>query len=337
MNTILAVDDSTTDLKVIQHLLRETYDVLPAISVSIAMNYLEKRTPDLILLDLLMPEMDGRQMMRVIRSRPKYADIPVIFLTADRQETTEAECLRMGAFDFIPKPIVPEVLMSRISKALKLNSFQLELQKRLNDKTRELERLTVQSIKAIADIIDARDSYTKGHSMRVAEYSSWIAKKLGWGEADIESLYQASMLHDVGKIGVPDRILLKNGRLDSEEMAKMREHPVIGYSILKDITGLEKIAWGARCHHERYDGNGYPDGLVGSEIPEIARIIGLADAFDAMSSDRVYRKSLSEEKIRSEIINGRGKQFDPMAVDAFMDIWKQYDYSAERCVIKGGR
>lgn len=335
MSTILAVDDSMTDLKVIQYLLQEQYDVLLAISGKIALKYLERRTPDLILLDLLMPDMDGRQMLLKIRSMPEYAGIPVIFLTADRQETTEVECLRMGAFDFIPKPIVPEVLLSRIGKALKLNSFQQELQTRLDEKTRELERLTVQSIQAISDIIDARDTYTKGHSMRVAEYARLIARCLGWAEPEIEGLYQAAMLHDVGKIGVPDRILLKQGRLDAEEMVLMRDHTVIGHRILKDITGLENVAIGARYHHERYDGSGYPDGLAGEQIPAIARVIGLADAFDAMTSDRVYRKSLPGEKIRQEIVAGRGGQFDPEVADAFMDLWRKYDYREDR-LIKGG-
>lgn len=336
MYTILAVDDSATDLKVIQYLLQDQYEVLLAISGKIALKYLEKRRPDLILLDLIMPDIDGREMMGLIRSRPRYSGIPVIFLTADHKETTEVECLKMGAFDFIPKPVVPEVLLSRIDKALKLNSFHRELQEKLDEKTQELERLTLQSIQAIADIIDAKDSYTKGHSMRVANYSAWIARRMGWADEAIVPLHQAAMLHDVGKIGVPDRILMKDGLLTAEEMAKMREHTVIGYKILKDISGLKKVAMGARYHHERYDGSGYPDRLGGREIPEIARIIGLADAFDAMTSDRCYRKSLPDEKIKSEILEGSGKQFDPEVVDAFMDIWKEYDYSVERCVLEGG-
>lgn len=336
MSTILAVDDSTTDLKVIKYLLQEQYEVLLAISGKIALKYLEKRTPDLILLDLLMPDMDGREMMGLIRSRPEYASIPVIFLTADRQESTEVECLRMGAFDFIPKPIVPEVLLSRISKALKLTGFQQELQKRLDEKTKELEKLTLQSIRAISDIIDAKDSYTKGHSMRVAEYARMIAGRLGWTESDAEQLYQSSMLHDVGKIGVPDKILLKRGFLETDEMALMRQHTIIGHGILKDVTSLETISLGARYHHERYDGTGYPDRLAGKEIPKIARVIGLADAFDAMTSDRVYRNSLPDAKIKIEIQQGRGGQFDPEVVDAFMDIWKEYNYSVEG-IVKGGR
>lgn len=336
MSTILAVDDSTTDLKVIQYLLQEKYEVLLAISGKIALKYLEKRKPDLILLDLLMPEMDGREMLKLIRSRPEYERIPIIFLTADRQGRTEVECLRMGAFDFIPKPIVPEVLLSRIGKALRLHGFQNELQRRLDEKTKELERLTVQSIHAISEIIDARDSYTKGHSVRVAEYSRWIAEQLGWDEHDRETLCQAALLHDVGKIGVPDQILLKKGRLDDDEMVLMRQHSVIGHSVLKDMAGLEEIALATRYHHERYDGTGYPDGLKGEEIPELARIIGLADAFDAMTSDRVYRKSLPGEKIRDEILKGRGRQFDPMVTDAFMDIWGKYNFSVDRDILKGG-
>lgn len=336
MSTILAVDDSATDLKVIQYLLQERYEVLLAISGKIALKYLEKRKPDLILLDLLMPDMDGREMIKLIRRQPEYENIPIIFLTADRQGRTEVECLRMGAYDFIPKPIVPEVLLSRISKALHLTGFQNELQRRLDEKTRELERLTVQSIHAISEIIDARDSYTKGHSVRVAEYSTWIADRLGWEEHDKETLSQAALLHDVGKIGVPDKILLKRGKLNDAEMVLMRQHSVIGHSVLKDIAGLEQIALATLYHHERYDGTGYPGGLRGEEIPEIARIIGLADAFDAMTSDRVYRKSLSEETIRDEILRGRGCQFDPVMTDAFMDSWGKCNFSVNRDTLKGG-
>lgn len=326
MYTILAMDDSTTDLKVIQYLLRDTYEVLLAVTGKIALRYLQKRQPDLILLDLMMPDIDGKEMISLIRKMPQYVDTPVIFLTADRQKSTEVECLRMGAFDFIPKPIVPEVLRSRISKALELNSFRKHLQKKLDEKTWELEQLTLQSIHAIADIIDAKDSYTKGHSVRVADCSRWIAEELGWKEDEISSLHQTALLHDVGKVGVPDKILLKNDFLTADEMEVMRNHTVIGYNILRDISGLKDIELGARYHHEWYDGNGYPDGLKGEQIPLIARIICLADAFDAMSSNRCYRHSLSSENIKQEILRCRGTQFDPDIVDAFMKRWEELDF-----------
>lgn len=326
MYTILAMDDSTTDLKIIQYLLRDKYEVLLAVTGKIALKYLQRRQPDLILLDLMMPDIDGREMMNLIRKMPEYADTPVIFLTADRQKAMEAECFRMGAFDYISKPIVPEVLLSRISKALELNSFHKDLQAKLDEKTRALEQLTLQSIRAIADIIDAKDSYTKGHSVRVADCSSWIAERLEWRHDEIASVHQTALLHDVGKVGVPDRILLKDELLTAEETAVMRNHTVTGYNILKDISGLKDIELGARYHHERYDGLGYPDGLKGEEIPLVARIICLADAFDAMSSNRCYRKRLSNEKIRDEILRCRGTQFDPYIVDAFMGGWEELGY-----------
>lgn len=326
MYTILAMDDSTTDLKIIQYLLRNKYEVLLAVTGKIALRYLQKRQPDLILLDLMMPDIDGKEMIGLIRRMPQYADTPVIFLTADKQKSTEVECFQMGAFDFIPKPIIPEVFLSRISKALELNSFHKNLQARLDEKTRELEQLTLQSIQAIADIIDAKDSYTKGHSVRVADCSRWIAEELGWKKDEIASLHQTALLHDVGKVGVPDKILLKNDFLTAEEMEVMKNHTVIGYNILKDISGLKDIELGARYHHERYDGAGYPDGLKGEEIPLIARIICLADAFDAMSSNRCYRNCLSSEKIKNEILTCRGAQFDPDIVDAFMTRWDELDF-----------
>ncbi|MCH5206205.1 MAG: HD domain-containing protein [Oscillospiraceae bacterium] len=181
----------------------------------------------------------------------------------------------------------------------------------INEKQKQLERVTLQTITTIANIIDAKDEYTKGHSYRVAEYSSMLARELGYSEERIEDIKFIGLLHDIGKIGIPDSILNKPGRLTENEFAMMRKHAEIGGNILEGNNMIAGLDEGAKFHHERYDGSGYPQGLKGEEIPEIARIIGIADAYDAMTSNRVYRKRLTDETVMSEIKRSSGTQFDP--------------------------
>lgn len=323
MYSILAIDDSSFNLRVIKGMLSEYYRVFAAISGEIAFRYLEQKKPDLILLDIAMPGMDGWEIMRRLKADPKYSDITVIFLTAKNDKATETECLRLGAYDFIAKPVAREVLLSRVGKALEVEDYSRGLQKKLEEKTKELEAASLASVNAMAALIDARDTYTKGHSERVAVYSVKIAEKMGWSQEDTRSLYEIALLHDVGKVGVPDKILLKPTPLTEEEMAVMKNHTTIGAGILKDITTVKDMELGARYHHERYDGKGYPEGLKGSNIPILARIICVADSFDAMSSNRCYRTRLSNDKIRQELLRGSGKQFDPEVVFAFLKSWDE--------------
>lgn len=194
---------------------------------------------------------------------------------------------------------------------------------KLDDKTKELKKMTVQTITTIANTIDAKDEYTKGHSYRVAQYSQMLARELGMSDEDVENVHAVALLHDIGKIGVPDSILNKPGRLTDEEYAIMKKHPSIGAEILKDINILDGLDIGAKYHHERFDGRGYPDGLKGNDIPYIAKIIGIADAYDAMSSNRVYRKRFSDEKILEEIEKCKGTQFDPDVADAFIRLLRE--------------
>lgn len=193
----------------------------------------------------------------------------------------------------------------------------------LDEKTKEVQKITFQTINTIANTIDAKDEYTKGHSYRVAQYSQMLAKELGMSDKESEDIHAVALLHDIGKIGVPDSILNKPGRLTNEEYSIMKKHPVIGAEILKDINILKGLDIGAKYHHERYDGKGYPEGLKGDEIPYIAKIIGIADAYDAMSSNRVYRKRFSDEKILQELEKCKGTQFDPDIADAFIRLLKE--------------
>lgn len=324
MYKILAIDDSSFHLRVIKEMLSEQYQVFAAISAQIAFRYLEKTKPDLILLDFVMPGMDGLEMMKRLKESPEYSDITVIFLTSKNSKSTEVECLRLGAYDFISKPIVREVLLSRVGKALEMEGYRKGLQRKLEEKTKELEAASLASVNAVAALIDARDNYTKGHSERVAAYSVKIAENMGWSEEKVRRLYEIALLHDVGKIGVPDKILLKPEALNIEEMEIMKNHTIIGADILKNITSVMDLELGARYHHERYDGKGYPEGLKGEEIPILARIICVADSFDAMSSNRCYRRKLSNEQIRKELLSGSGKQFDPEVILAFLKSWDEF-------------
>ncbi len=189
----------------------------------------------------------------------------------------------------------------------------------LDEKSNQIQRMTFQTIETIANTIDAKDDYTQGHSRRVSDYSAQIAKRIGMSEAEIMNVRYIALLHDIGKIGVPDAVLNKPGKLTDAEYELMKRHTTIGGEILKDIGILEGLEVGAKYHHERYDGKGYPNGLKGDEIPLIARIIGLADAYDAMSSNRVYRRQLAREKVMEEISRCRGTQFDPEITDAFLE------------------
>lgn len=320
---ILVVDDDKLILKVAEDILEGSYQVSGVRSGEEALVFLETFSPDLILLDLHMPGMDGRETMNRIMNNRQWKNIPIIFLTADTKPETETECLYLGASDFITKPFVPQVVLSRISRIIELNDLRTDLETRLEKKTKLVEKVTLNSIMAIANTIDAKDTYTSGHSIRVAKCSEEIARRLGWEEAEIQNIHYIALLHDIGKIGIPDSILNKPARLGNEEFAIIKKHPVIGGEILKDIHMIEHVAEGALYHHERYDGKGYPHGLKGEEIPLCARIVGIADAYDAMTSNRVYRSKLSDEQVISEFERCRGTQFDPELTDLFLEMLKE--------------
>ncbi len=209
-----------------------------------------------------------------------------------------------------------------------LNELKEKLTRELKEKTKKLDQFTFQSIGTIANAIDAKDGYTKGHSIRVAEYSALIAKCMGWSDEQVQNLKYIGLLHDIGKIGMPDALLKKTDKLTDSEYQLFQSHTLVGGQILKDNAMIENVAQGALYHHERYDGKGYPVGLSGEQIPIIARIICVADAFDAMNSTRVYRTQLPPERIRMELVNGRGTQFDPQVVDIALSLLDEQQLKA---------
>lgn len=320
---ILIVDDDRLTLATAQKLLEKEYKVVAVNSGSQAYKYLERHTPDLILLDINMPEIGGFEVMETLRKDPRWKKIPVIFLTADRSAETEIECFRVGANDYISKPFEPNILLSRTKSTIELDGYRRDLQRRLDEKTKEMERVTIQAIMTVANTVDAKDDYTKGHSMRVAAYSELLAQRLGWSEEDIQNIYYVAMLHDVGKIGVPDAVLNKPFKLTDVEFRLIKGHTMVGAEILNDFKTFPNISVGAKYHHERYDGKGYPEGLKGESIPLVARVIGLVDSYDAMTSNRVYRRRLNDEVVMEELEKGKGSQWDPDLVDIFLELIRE--------------
>lgn len=323
MKHILIVDDNKTNLVVAKQELSAEYQITPVISGAQALQFLEKKHTDLILLDINMPEMDGREIMRRIRANEAWSKIPIIFLTADASPETEAQCLSDGADDYVSKPFVPLVMKSRISRILELHDLRNDLESKLEEKTKQVELITLNSIMAIAKTIEAKDTYLSGHSDRVSYCCVEIAKRLGWDEEKIRDLNYMALMHDIGKIGVPDAILNKPMPLEDEDYEILKQHTTVGGDILKNIRTIRHLYYGALYHHERYDGKGYPTGLAGEDIPIEARIIAVADSYDAMTSNRAYRDRLPDEVVLQEIVKGRGTQFDPHLTDLFIEMLKE--------------
>ena len=324
---ILVVDDDMMNRRIAERILGNEFDVVCASSGSEALESIKEHIPDLILLDIHMPGMDGFEVMQRIHENETYKEVPIILLTADNDRETEVRGFKEGALDFIAKPFIAEVMQQRVSRILELNRLQKNLRQEVviqtrmaEERRRKVELLSVEVMQALAGAIDAKDNYTNGHSVRVATYASEIAKRCGKSESEQKDIYYMGLLHDIGKIGIPDEIINKPASLTEEEYEVIKQHPVIGADILKNITQIPGIVIGARWHHERYDGAGYPDGLVGEEIPEVARIICVADSYDAMSSKRRYRDVLPKDVVRNEIKNGAGKQFDPVFAEKMLEI-----------------
>lgn len=322
---MLIVDDEPLNLELLRMTFESSYHVECAASGKEALVFVNNNIPDIIILDLNMPYMDGKETFERIKKIEGCGSIPVVFLTAYDDEETELELFRAGAMEFVGKPFIPEIMKERIRRLIEFtnlrNVLHDEVERKTNDlvkSNRKIKKLTVQIIRALTSAIDAKDAYTNGHSNRVAKYAKEIALRLGKSDMEANDIFYAAMLHDVGKIGIDNRIINKPGSLTEEEYDIIKEHPVKGATILRQISELPSLSYGARWHHERYDGTGYPDGLAGEDIPEIARIICVADCYDAMSSDRSYRKALAQRDVRSEIENGKGTQFDPVIADVML-------------------
>lgn len=324
---ILVVDDDSMNLRFAKRMLGDHYEISCVSSGSEALATIGDFMPHLALLDLHMPEMNGYELLAEIRKIPEFEDLPVVFLTADNDRETEIQVFKAGALDYIQKPFIADVVLHRLNRILDLKRLQSSLQDEVEKQTAELSEsrrkvtnLSLQVVTTLASTIDAKDKYTNGHSIRVAKYSRELGRRMGKSPQELEEIYFIAMLHDIGKIGIPDAIINKTSKLTDEEYSTIKTHPGIGAEILKNISEMPNMEIGAHWHHERYDGRGYPDGLKGTDIPEIARIIAVADAYDAMTSRRSYRSALPQEVVRGEIEKGKSLQFDPQIADMMLDM-----------------
>ncbi len=317
---VIVVDDDITNLKMAGHILsRSNMRVTALKSGQSLLDYVEANgKPDLILLDIKMPGMDGFETLTSLRELDGCENIPVIFLTADDNEESETKGLSLGAMDFIKKPFVPDVLTLRVRHIIDLSHLQRQLSHEVHKKTQENSKLFLHVVEALAKAIDAKDNYTNGHSSRVATYAREMSRRIGYNDDQQNMIYMMGLLHDVGKIGIPDAVINKPAKLNEEEFELIKTHPVLGAKILGAIKEMPSLANGARWHHERYGGGGYPDNLSGEDIPIEARIIAVADSYDAMTSHRSYRAPLPQDVVRGEIEKGKGTQFDPRFADIML-------------------
>lgn len=311
---ILLVEDSDVLRQGLKSLLeQESYKVITGGNGVEALEKMEETTPDLILADILMPEMDGYELFEAVRNRPEWISIPFIFLTARRERRHILAGKRLGADDYLLKPISPEDLLTAIRSRLG-RSQQLLLA--------QLQESYEASLIMLANAIEVRDPYTRGHVERVMNYAQTIAEYLGWPPNEINTLRFGSILHDIGKIQISEAILRKEGTLSDEEWVEMKKHPEMGVELVQGIHYLNSAIPVILSHHERWNGSGYPHGLKGDKIPIMARIVAIADSFDAMTTERPYRKELTPEQAFNEVVSGSGTQYDPLMVDAFTHAWK---------------
>ncbi len=317
---VLVIDDEKMICEMTNRILRPYYRVVSVATGEEGIIHAQEDSPALILLDVNLMSMDGFDVMRALQSVEETADIPVVFMTADDSGEAEVRGFRNGAADFVRKPFVPEVMLSRVRRIVELSSLQRHLRREINRQTEKIGNLSKEVLLALSKAVDAKDKYTNDHSLRVGKYAAWLGQQLGKSKKEQDELYIIGLLHDVGKIGVHEEIINKPGRLTDEEYAEIKTHTVVGYEILKGITEMPEAAKCARWHHERYDGRGYPDGLSGTDIPEMARIMSVADAYDAMTSTRAYQALKPQKEVREEIIRCKGTQFDPLIADAMIRI-----------------
>jgi putative two-component system response regulator len=340
---VLAVDDVPENLGLLGALLQGAgYRVKAASSGSTALRYAAREPiPDLILLDVMMPDMDGYQVMEALQDDPATRDIPVIFLTALNATEEEERGFQLGAADYITKPIRPSVVLARVRTQIDakrardwLKDHNAVLGAEVVRRMAENVMIQTASIRALAHLAEIRDNETGNHILRTQAYVHLLASRLRdhpkfsdtLSRDYIDLVSRSAPLHDIGKVGIPDAILLKPGKLTPEEWVIMKTHARLGADAIEQAerdmdTPLEFLALAkeiARWHHERWDGSGYPDGLQGEDIPVSARLMALADVFDALISKRVYKEAMSFQQARDIILSERGRHFDPVVVDAFV-------------------
>ncbi len=318
--TILIVDDLPDNLDILSSILTATYRVKAANNGKAAIKIAQKSAPDLILLDIMMPEMDGYEVCTQLKNDPRTRNIPVIFVTAMTETGNEEHGLSLGAVDYIIKPVIPSIVLARVKTHLHLYDQNRALEERVRQRTAELKHSRREIIHRLGRASEFRDNETGLHVIRMSYYSKLIAEAIGLDADECDIIFNAAPMHDVGKIGIPDKILLKPGRLNPEEMEIMRKHAQFGASIIGEHEDpLLKAAYlAALTHHEKWDGTGYPNGLAKEKIPLIGRIVAIADVFDAVTSLRPYKTAWPVEKATALIERESGHHFDPELAVAFL-------------------
>ncbi len=319
--TILVVDDISENIALLSNILARSYRVKAANNGQKALKIAFSTIPDLILLDIMMPEMDGIEVCRKLKEDPRTRSVPVIFVTAMGEVEDEARGFDAGAVDYITKPISPPIVLARVKTHLQLYDQNRALEEMVRTRTAELDNSRLEIIRRLGLAAEYRDNETGMHVIRMSYYCRTIAKAIGMNDMDADLILQSTPMHDVGKIGIPDSILLKPGRLDPEERKIMEKHAEFGAQIIgKHDNALLQMAYSAALtHHEKWNGTGYPFGYKGEEIPLIGRIVAIADVFDALTSSRPYKEAWPVEKALNLIREERGKHFDPTLVDAFLE------------------
>jgi len=352
--TVLVVDDTPDNLSLMSDLLRMDYKVKLAPSGERALQIVAGESkPDLILLDIMMPDMDGYEVLRRLQFNPDTEDIPVIFLTAMSAADDESIGLELGAVDYITKPVNPAILMARVRNHLQLKrarDFLVHhnhvLEEEVASRTQALAELQDATIRAMASLAETRDNETGNHIRRTQHYVEALARHLQnhprfkeeLTDTNIETIFKSAPLHDIGKVGIPDRILLKPGKLTSEEFEIMKTHTTLGRDAIvaaeSDTTQDNPFFRYAKeitySHQEKWDGSGYPEGLMGNNIPLSARLMAVADVYDALISERVYKAAFTHEQAVEIIRDGRASHFDPDMVDAFLVLSEEFRRIAQR-------
>ena len=351
--TVLVVDDSPVNLSLVVNLLHEHYSVKAAKSGAMALKIIEEEVPDLVLLDVVMPVMTGYEVCRRIKQSSLTQHIPVIFLTSQTEVENEALGLELGAADYITRPIKPGILMSRVraqlatvsnSRSMRVSNEYLEFE--VGKRTRQLVALQDVTILALASLAETLDTDTGNHLKRTQHYVRSLARYLASNPRfsdfltrdSIDMLYKCAPLHDIGKVGIPDRILLKPGKYTAQEFEIMKMHPTLGRDAIENaqltageplefLEVAKELVFG---HHEKWDGSGYPQGLAGDAIPVSARLMAVADVYDALISARVYKSGMPHEAAAKIIFDGSGKHFDPEVVDAFLALDSDFQSIALR-------
>lgn len=305
---LLLVDDEPTNLQVLRHILQDDYRLLFAKDGAKALELAGREAPDLVLLDVMMPGMTGHEVCARLKADPATSTIPVIFVTALADVEDEARGFEVGAVDYITKPVSPPIVKARVRTHLSLVRLD------------ELKQTRLQIVQRLGLAAEYKDNETGLHVIRMSHYARILARALGWSESACEDLLNAAPMHDVGKIGIPDAVLRKPGKLDDEEWRVMREHVRIGAEIIGEHpSGLLRMARIiALTHHEKWDGSGYPKGLRGEAIAIEGRIVAIADVFDALTSERPYKRAWSVEDAIALLREQSGRHFDPSLVELFI-------------------